>query len=877
MRYKGGLSRLLALALVFLSFSPPQPARDAASPTPVPDPTTPVPGFFDLPVTGGTATYTALGLEPEERGVALAILARELHGQGTDRSAVGRLLTSVLGPPGAPGAPPPEFPPGSTPITIAAPLSADHWRDVLELRGRADLFPALLANRPALLVSAATLGADASLREWLNDDRGLLRWLVRTAPGAFTTAARGLRIENGRIAVPGGAPAVPIWEALTGEKVARPAEFIRALLVRDAGRLAWLYGAAALMSPDRLAAVLGPGPIETQIEQARAMLEAFRAGDQNWKIEEHPFLRSVADAWMVTTQIEVANGQVAAPNAQWLWEAVFDRTGLTRREATAVRRTPASPITLTWLAAQIASTPSRERRERFETVRFAQTVFGFAAEADATDVVMALSSYRRFHALLVTIDRIGIRTPRTYTRLIEAAQRLDQRPGRERRTNLVAFQGAVALVERARVSRALSAAAAEQVLLSIADAVDRDTPPAPAIARWLTTAFADAIPPLVRPDRWTGKTAYESRILQALGGPGAESALPVIEWEGLKYRLDVGAAEHQRLLAVRGQLDSPGLDAALASGRPDELADALIALVYATALGDPDGPALLGADIITRHDFGLDAPAAARHPGRAWALPREHVGDGQPWRVQGSLLGLDLSLARLALRRLTDNEMPVEPTINLNDQLTIARTIFAMNAGELTDADRDRIVEAIERGRRRVGAAASDLAALRAVAAEAHLSAGIRETLTWLARRSPESIPAQFALRDLMWLGQPELSQAELDRWGVYAEGLTGRLVTAMPRAAEWEDFGGRPEGGVMGTQSPDLVLRLIQETARLKLPGRLVPSLLTFAAQDYWHDVSARFPDDWPAMARQALALSPSRVEDYVAALAGNGPLRSQ
>ena len=94
---------------------------------------------------------------------------------------------------------------------------------------------------------------------------------------------------------------------------------------------------------------------------------------------------------------------------------------------------------------------------------------------------------------------------------------------------------------------------------------------------------------------------------------------------------------------------------------------------------------------------------------------------------------------------------------------------------------------------------------------------------------------------------------------------------------AQLASFGGRPDGGVMGTQTPDLILRLIQETARLKLPGRLVPSLLTFAAQDYWHDVSARFPDDWPAMTRQALALSPVRVEDYVAALAGDGPLRPQ
>ncbi|MEO7133527.1 MAG: hypothetical protein ABI024_04830, partial [Vicinamibacterales bacterium] len=78
-------------------------------------------------------------------------------------------------------------------------------------------------------------------------------------------------------------------------------------------------------------------------------------------------------------------------------------------------------------------------------------------------------------------------------------------------------------------------------------------------------------------------------------------------------------------------------------------------------------------------------------------------------------------------------------------------------------------------------------------------------------------------------------------------------------------------------TQAPDLVLRLAQETARLKLPAQLVPGLLMYAVQDYWHDVDSRFPDDWPAMARQALALSSSRVEDYVAALAGGGPLRPQ
>ena len=132
-------------------------------------------------------------------------------------------------------------------------------------------------------------------------------------------------------------------------------------------------------------------------------------------------------------------------------------------------------------------------------------------------------------------------------------------------------------------------------------------------------------------------------------------------------------------------------------------------------------------------------------------------------------------------------------------------------------------------------------------------------------------------LRDFFWLGKPELDQATLDAWGVYSEGLDNRLRTAMHPPVPWVNFGGRADGGLLATQAPDLVLRMAEETARMKLPAQLIPSLLTFAATDYWHDVESRFPDDWPALARQALALSSSRVEDYVAALAGAGPLRPQ
>jgi hypothetical protein len=839
------------------------------------DDRTPVPGFFDLPVTGGTATFEMLGLRAEERGSAIALLARSMFGQGSGaagRAASVRRYIAELSVPENQQLEPPD----AQPVTIAAPLTADHWRDLLELPRGADLFAALISNRSVLLVCAGVLSTDPSVRSLLDRDRGLLRAIVRTSPAAFWHSARSLEIEQDRVAVPGGAAAEPIWEALAAEKVTRPADFLRSLLSRDNGRLAWFYDSIATMSAERRAAAFGGGPIEARLEVARMFYSAFRSADSNWRLEDHPFLRGITDPWVISSQVDVLDGAVAPPAAQWLWQVLFDRSDIPRRAADSLRREPAEPVTLAWLTQQISSRAAKERRDRFEMVRFAQGVFGSMAPDDDRDVLVALGGYRRYRALLLTLDRMEIAAPRVYSRAVEAAKKIDDLSGRDERHALIAFQAALAIMERARVTRGIDAATSERLVLALTDAVEHAERPFAAITQWMITALAGALPPLVQPDQFTGSTAYESRFLQALAGPPPSGAPVTVKWEGLDYRVDLFSGEHGRIKRIREQLTSPGLDAALVAGDAAQIAEALLVLVYTPALGDPEGAALLGGDIPLRHNFGLAGAAGLRRDLLAWAVPREQVGNGGPWRIEGSLLGLDIALARLALRRLADNEMPVAPTINLNDQLTLARTVMVLNARELRDADRDRIVDAIARGRQRVAAAGADLAQVMALAHEASLSPAVKQTLAWTLTRTPEAAPALFALRDLFWLGKPELPQATLDRWGVYAEGLDNRLRTAMPRPSLWESFGGRAAGGLIATQTPDLTLRMAEETARLKLPARLIPGMLTFATQDYWHDVESRFPDDWPAMARQTLALSPSRVEDYVAALAG-GALQPQ
>ena len=846
---------------------------------PITDDRTPVPGFFDLPVTGGTATFDMLGLHPEERGSAIALLARSMFSQGgnaAERAAGARRFITSLSLPGSAAANETE----ARPITIAAPLTADHWRDLLGPQAPRDLFVGLIANRAVLLVCAGAMNTDPSTRALLERDRGLLRWIARTSPAAFWVAARSIRIEKNRISVPGGSAAEPIWEALAGEKVTRVPEFVRVLLSRDGGRLAWFYDAVSVMTPQRMAHVYGPGPIDAQIEQARALYQVFRSSDSNWRLEDHPFLRGVSDPWIVSSRIDLAAGGVAPPNAERFWEVLFERADVTRRDIAGTRvmsatsATSAAPVTLAWLAHAIGSVAAKERRDRFEMVRFAQAVFPNANSDDTAELLVALGGYRRYRSLLLSLDRMAITTPRVYSRAVEAARRLDDLSGRDRKHSVIAFQVSIALLERARIARAIDVPAAERMVLALADFVEQEKNPAQAIPQWMVTRLIDVLPPLIQPDQFTGTTAYESRFLQALAGAPAQNP-PVVTWEGLTYRVDYFSSEHDRIKRIREQLTSPGLDAALASNNTEQIAEALLVMIYSPALGDPEGPALLGGDIAMRHNFGIEGAAGSRRDYLAWSMPREQIGDGSPWHIEGSLLGLDVALARLSLRRLADNEMPVAPTINLNDLLTLARTVRVMRADEFTDADRDRIVEAIARGRARVAAAGSSLQQVMALANDAALPAAVKQTLQWTLTRTPEVAAALFGLRDLMWLGTPDVPRERLDRWGVYAEGLDNRLRTAMPPPWPWENLGGRADGGLIATQLPDLTLRLAEETARLKLPAQLIPGLLTFATQDFWHDVDSRFPDDWPAMARQALALSPARVEDYVAALAGEGPLR--
>ena len=826
-----------------------------------------LPGWFDLEVHGGEAALDVLGMRLEERAFTLPMLARSLYDRDQRTTAVDARLAGLQRVLAGYVAAQAEV------ITIPAPLSADVWRDILrpvKPPATTDLFTRMVADRHALLVAYGLTATSDDVRAWLARDRELLRFIYQQAPGAFAVVARRLEIAGGQIVAPGGADAMSAWEGLAGVSPARADQFLRTLLTKDQGRLAWYYDTIGGLDDAQLRAAW-PASLPAR-ERGALLYPAFRDPDPQWRLPEQPFRRNAIDAWMVMSQNRVADGAASSPLPQATWALLFSTPRPNGDQLTRSLEEPRRPVALSWLVRETLSPLVRERRQRYEMFRLAQRAFTDATPDQLPDVAVALTGVRHTRALVLTLERMGLRDPAVWAAAIDAARFVSEQ-AEDRRESFVIFQSVIALLERMRHVRTIDVVTTERIIRSLSQVVQADRHVAASMQSWIAGFLLRAVPPLTRPDEFTGRTAYESTLLQALAGP-PDRHVPTVNWEGLDYVADPVAAEHERLLAIRAQVPTPGLDAALTSSRPRDLAAALTALVYTTALGDPDGPASLSPEVASRHEFGLTATTLLREE-MPWSPPEERQGTG-PWHVQGSLLGLDLALSRLFLRRIADQQMPQAPTLTLNDLGTLSRTGVGMVARDLSDADRDELAAAIARGRARVHSAAT-VADLTALAHECRMAAPERQLLTWIASRQRAEVQHVFSLRDLLWLGRPSLSRDVLDRWGVSAEALDGRRIPAMPPPAPWEDYAGRSEVGQVTTQVPDLTLRLVEETARLKLPAALVPSLLAFALEDYWHDVRVRFADDWPRLTRQAAALTAVRIHDYVAALAGGGPLRAQ
>jgi hypothetical protein len=304
----------------------------------------------------------------------------------------------------------------------------------------------------------------------------------------------------------------------------------------------------------------------------------------------------------------------------------------------------------------------------------------------------------------------------------------------------------------------------------------------------------------------------------------------------------------------------------------DLLARGLTTLAYAVALGHADSALIHAGDAAARHDFGLRRTGARRRtPWDPALMGTERM---QDWQASGSLLGLDVPLSEFLLLRLSARPPRTRPSLNEFDRRLFVESVALTRPVGLTDADRDAIAAALQRGRTRVLAIQS-AADADTVAMQAALGPARRTTLAWTAVYDPARLGAFFSPLELLWLGLDGAPlPARLHAFGTAAGPRLGCLCLRLPERQPREAFDGRWDSGMLASGFPDLNLRLTELLGELRMPAALLGPVLASATLDLVSNAGARDPDDHRALAEYVQQLGIDRVELYLALLTTDGPL---
>ena len=288
----------------------------------------------------------------------------------------------------------------------------------------------------------------------------------------------------------------------------------------------------------------------------------------------------------------------------------------------------------------------------------------------------------------------------------------------------------------------------------------------------------------VRLDHVTAAVDSLRASIDAIPAPARE-----VEREGLppgvEPRPDVRAAVHTALdelekMARTKDLTRAGrIGADLVADADEIAAEALVSLAYALDVGNPDSPVFLAGDVSRRHDFGFRGTVSEGRLRAPWTLPRQDVAPGLAWHVDGSLLGLDVALARLGLRRL-GMELPIEaPTLSSNQRETFIVSAALLDAYALDDATRDAIVDAVASGRQRVQRLVGHPEDVVEIGEAIGMDGWRRRAAGWVVAHEPAHLEALFSQAELLALGgiSPRI---DLQPWGMSAIATAGCLCVEL-------------------------------------------------------------------------------------------------
>ena len=443
-------------------------------------------------------------------------------------------------------------------VNVPVPMPSAIWSRAIFHRPVApnDLVVAILSDRRATLLGRGLAGLDDETLNYFIDHPQLVTFLYERAAASFAAFGGDLRIRQGRVVPPGGERAVPLWEAVIRASVSAPDTFVRLLFGEFDGRYAYLYDTIDAAPPASAAFALGFWlPDDNQrVQRFRTLAAHCLSGYHEWRPADHPFSRPLGDLAMLLLRIRTDDsGAPLAPASRSFWAAAFDvDPNLSGSTESPLPGGVDGPVDAAWLVSATSDLDMYSRNERMDQFAFGQRVFPSSADAAAVE---ALRLFRQYRMLMVTLERVGIRSPATYNGVLQRAAAIGSGGSGRRFWVLAQFQGALALVARMRAAETLSSATTGALVASLSAVPLNDGEYDGGVAFWMRSELAKTLP---REGPW------ESRVIAAMAGPTNPATEPRIFWEGQSYRLDLAGAERLRLEVVRRKQAGHTLDLAFA-------------------------------------------------------------------------------------------------------------------------------------------------------------------------------------------------------------------------------------------------------------------------------------------------------------------------
>lgn len=485
-------------------------------------------------------------------------------------------------------------------VDLPSPLPLDVWARAIFQRDipPRSVFGAVIRDREAALLFHGLAAMSAETRAFLAEQPQLLRHFYTDAAGAVAAFGGAFRVERGAAVLPGGDEARELWEAMLDERLTEPEKVARRLFGRDSGRFAYFTYTLAHLDPPHRAFALGLWIKDRgiRLDRLRALYRVFADVDPEWTIARHPFGRPLYDPGTLLTAVYVRpGGEPAGPSFRKFWDRGLDGNDIPSRDARIDGVDEDGFLDAAWLAERLGGGLAGERRALMDRVLFGQRAFGDTSPAELPDVLVAVRGFGRFPALVLLLERAGVRQPAAYAAAVRAAATIDAIESPSQAVPLLTqFQGALAVIDRAARGGALGPDRVDDLVTSLAALPVTGDGYRGGLLRWIDERLMPHFP---APG---SRTSIDARLLRALSD-GGEPAAP-FEWEGTSYVPDLEGASLKALEAVRAKQGGNTLDAIRAVARE------------VTALAQPN----LSVQDIQARAAALRAAGNALVPARPW-------------------------------------------------------------------------------------------------------------------------------------------------------------------------------------------------------------------------------------------------------------------